>query len=599
MKRVSESRLLRALVILLLAAACCCHDSESSTPLQKLVSFPELKSPCDGAFFTGAGGHTVRMVGINGVHRQGLVLSPGDCLQAKHEGGGTLHFWVGAPSSSGLGKEIPARVAVTVAGRGNVPSVNNVTPVPAKWTAVKTPLPSTGATVNIRLEVEGGPSRATGEAVVIGSPWIGPSSKPNIIVINIDTLRADHLETYGSQWPTSPHISKLARESTVFDHCYSHASWTPPSVASLFTSLYPSQHGSLGKDRIPLPEGNLTMAETFAKAGYFTAAFSSSPFVHPDFGFAQGFRVFGFEDHENAARLTGMVEKWLAERPAGPFFLYVMYFDPHFPYVPPQQYRDMFRKGRDGKPLWQDERVPAIKSLFGLSAEIGRESYNFLHGSYRGEIAFTDDKLGMLIRSLRKAGLLENSVLVLTSDHGEEFLEHGGFGHGNTLYEEQLHVPLLIRLPGGLHGGRRVKSVVRQVDIFPTLLDFANMEHPRPMEGKSFYAALLGNKPISDRQAYATSMHLLDENRKMTSLRQGKHKLILYENPGGELLFNLDEDPAELCNLARKEPEQLGSMIEALQSLEKNMAPPVEEASGASSPERTRNMLKSLGYVGE
>jgi arylsulfatase A-like enzyme len=598
MKRMSESRLVKALVMVLLAAACCCHDSERATPLQKLVSFPELQSPCHGSGFTGAGDHTVRMVGINGVHREGVVLAPGDSLQAKHKGGGALYFWVGVPSSSGLGKDVPASVSVTAAGR-NAPSVKRVTPVAGKWTAVKVPLPSASVTVAIRLETEGGPSRAAGEAVVIGSPWIAPSPRPNIIVISIDTLRADHLEAYGSKWPTSPHISELAQESAVFEHCYSHASWTPPSVASLFTSLYPSQHGSLGKDRILLPKANLTMAETFAKAGYFTAAFSSSPFVHPDFGFAQGFRVFGFEENENAARLTEMVEQWLAERPDGPFFLYVMYFDPHFPYVPPKKYRHRFRKGPDGRPLWKEEHVPVIKSLFGLSAEIGRESYHHLHGSYRGEIAFTDDMLGMLVSRLRKAGLLENSILVLTSDHGEEFLEHGGFGHGNTLYEEQLHVPLLIRLPGGLHGKRRVNSIVRQADIFPTLLDFADMEHPRPLEGKSFYAALLGNKPISARPAYATSMHLLDEKRKMTSLRQSRHKLILYENPGDELLFDLDKDPAELRNLAREKPEKLESMIEALRTFEKNMAPPVVEKSGAASPERTRKMLESLGYVGE
>ncbi|MFO8057320.1 MAG: sulfatase [bacterium] len=590
----------RAVVALLLFLVCGCQDRQA-TPLQKLVSFPVVEESSEREVFAGRG-KSARMVFINGVHRESMVLEPGGELEADYTGSGGFYFQVGAPSGSRLGSGIESSVVVTVSGARGKSRKKSVSPAPGEWVPVRIDVGDdlkSGA-IKLELRAEGSPAELAGEAVAIGPAFLNRDfQKPNIIIISIDTLRADHLEPYGHDMPVSPAISALAHESILFERCYSHASWTPPSVASLFTSLYPVQHGSLGKDRIPLSSGNRTMAETFAEAGYFTAAFSSSPFVHPDFGFGQGFRVFGFEEDENAAALTAMAVDWLHERPAGPFFLYVMYFDPHFPYVPPENYLGMFRKGPEGKPLWRAGHVPNIKSLYGLSAEVGRETYNFLHSSYQGEIAFTDDRVGALISRFRQEGLLRNSIVVLTSDHGEEFLEHGGFGHGNTLYEEQLHVPLLVRLPGGSGGGRRIASITRQVDLLPTLLEFAGIEHPAPVEGKSFLSALTQDEDLPDRPAFATSMHLLHEGQTMKSLRQGRHKLILYENPDRALLFDLDEDPSELHNLVREKPELRKRMMESLIRLEENLAKPELGQAGKPAPGRTRKLLDSLGYVGD
>ena len=230
---------------------------------------------------------------------------------------------------------------------------------------------------------DGGPARPMSRPA---NPFVA-DPRPSVIIISIDTLRADHLGAYGYQRGTSRNIDRLARESTLFLRCYAQSSWTPSSVGSLFTSLYPEQHGSFGKDEVTLPAENVTLAEVLRGAGYQTAAFSSSPFIHPDFGFGQGFMEFGFDPAENAGNLNALVLEWLGRRTREPFFLYVMYFDPHFSYTPPASYRELFHNGPDGKPLWDPARVTRIDNLFDLNATVGRETFEYLKSEYDGEIA--------------------------------------------------------------------------------------------------------------------------------------------------------------------------------------------------------------------
>jgi choline-sulfatase len=417
----------------------------------------------------------------------------------------------------------------------------------------------------------------------------------SVIIISIDTLRADHLSAYGYPRRTSPNLDGLARESTLFLNCSAQSSWTASSVGSLFTSLYPEQHGSFGKDRVILPAENVTLAEVLRDAGYYTAAFSSSPFIHPDFGFGQGFKEFGFDPTENAGSLNELVLAWLGKRArtAGPFFLYVMYFDPHFSYSPPPPYRELFRDGPDGKPLWDPAHVTRIDNLFDLNATVGRETFEYLKSEYDGEIAYADAEVGRLLRALKDAGVLDRAIVVLTADHGEEFLEHGGFGHGNTLYQEVLHVPLLVRAPGFAPGAVRSEPV-RQIDVMPTLLEMLRVPLPRPVEGRSLLTEGLAGRPV-----FSACRHLFHEGEVMRSLIAGGRKIILTEHPDKVELYDLAADPEEQRNLAREDPEMLKQMTDALIGFERGMIPSCLKVGEAAAPDRTDELLKSLGYLGK
>ncbi len=425
--------------------------------------------------------------------------------------------------------------------------------------------------------------------------------RPHIVIISIDTLRPDHLGLYGYFRNTSPGIDRLAQTGLVFEQCMAQASWTPPSVASLFTSLYPPQHGSLGKDRVVLPEDNLTMAEILGEAGYFTAAFSASPFIHPDFGFGQGFESFMFDGSEDAKNLTDMVQDWLQRlngTPSRPVFLYIMYFDPHYPYEPPAPYNNRFRTGPDQKTLWEPEKLVKIPGLFDLGATIGRHTFERLRSLYDGEIAYTDRRLQDLLEALQEAGLLDprGSILVITSDHGEEFLEHAGFGHGNTLYQEVISVPLFIRAHGAA-AGKRVRAVVRQIDVMPTMLELAGVDPPAKIEGKSLVPVMREPGSAKDRPAFAACWHLFHQGHVMKSLLKENKKIILSKNPDRAELYDLWSDPGEQRDLAGKRPRLLQEMTDELMRFERDMLTVRAKRAAAKSPSRTRDLLESLGYI--
>lgn len=426
----------------------------------------------------------------------------------------------------------------------------------------------------------------------------GPApARPNLIIISIDTLRPDHLAAYGYGRPTSPNLDAVARESVVFERCLAQASWTPPSVASLFTSLYPPQHGSLGKDRIPLADQNLTLAEILSDQGYATAAFSASPFISRDFGFGQGFQTFGFDAAENAAALNRLVLTWLSDQPAEPFFLYVMYFDPHFPYQPPPPYDRKFQNGPEGKPLWDPRRVTKLTTLFELKATVGRETFEFLKSEYDGEIAYTDEQIGVLLAELKRRGLLDRSVLVFVSDHGEEFLEHGAFGHGNALYQEAVRILFMLREPGPAKPGTRIGSVVREIDVLPTALELLGIPLTRPVEGKSLVSRIRGAESPADRPAFASSQSLVRQGETMRALTRWPYQFLLAQNPSRAEIYDLAADPEEQNNLAAARPELLRELTAELLDLERAMRPSSVGPLKNPSPDNIPKILESLGYI--
>lgn len=316
-----------------------------------------------------------------------------------------------------------------------------------------------------------------------------PPSRPDVLLICLDTVRADHLGCYGYGRPTTPHLDALAAESTVFADASAAACWTKPSVPSFLTGTWPIQHGVYegsargvaGETTDLLPADARTLAESFADAGYETAAFVHNAQLRRGNGFEQGFGVY--EEGEFDARdIRWRARDWIESRPAGkPFFLYLHLLDAHFPCPVPSDYATKFSAGADlsiyGGDNWKTLRDDVNHGRRTLTAE-QRES---LVALYDGAICYADDQLGRLFEALQRGGTWKNLVVCVVADHGEEFLEHGRMGHGHGLYENLLRVPWILRRPGRA-AARRTESV-GLVDLPATLLAAAGLAAPATSMG--------------------------------------------------------------------------------------------------------------------
>lgn len=387
------------------------------------------------------------------------------------------------------------------------------------------------------------PWRATAVWIALGlgcaplsSEAATPAPRPDVVVYLIDTLRADHLGTYGYERDTSPTLDRFASEGVVFENAYAQSSWTKASVGSLFTGLLPSRHGAVRRDQ-RLRDEATTIAEHLRAAGYRTAAFVSNPNVLPVFGFGQGFDdVFDVDSvmrKGTADRVHTAVYEYLdtaaptTDPERAPLFLYVHTRDPHAPYQPPAEFAQRFPAAVEGDPL---QRVLSL---------------------YDGEIAFADEEIGHFFDRLKRHGLYDDALIVVLSDHGEEFGDHGSSGHGRTLFEEQLRVPLIVRLPGGRGAGTRIESPVRIVDLLPTVSDLLGIGTPEGLDGSSFEGRL---RPASSAAYDPVLVSELDlDGRAVRGLYRPPFKLILQTLPEAEAgvwLYDLSSDARERRNLA-------------------------------------------------
>ncbi len=414
--------------------------------------------------------------------------------------------------------------------------------------------------------------------------------RPNVIIYLIDTLRADHLGCYGYPRGTSPNIDRLAERATVYDRAVAQSSWTRASVASVLTGVGPEAHGAVGR-RDRLVEDATTLAEVLGRSGYQTAAIVANPNVYRSFGFDQGFDRFVqlMGNFRGSRVVTKGARELIAEFDRDrPFFLYLHTIDPHHPYLPTEELRRKFAPDSDAllervrkthrKELWVPEEAPGLSAL------------------YDAEIAHNDERFGELIDFLEAEGLFDSTLIVFTSDHGEEFYDHGSWGHGKNLRAANLDVPLIVKFPGQTEA-RRSDASVQHIDLLPTVLEFAETPVPPHVEG----LPLPRREDVGEQRDPLIFSHLRLDGPQSVSLTEGRWKLIQTWASGNlrvrrRQLFDKIADPGESHDLAGERPvlaAYLGSRIDAELLRTSYRLTAVE----AEIDEELEKSLKALGYL--
>ena len=368
--------------------------------------------------------------------------------------------------------------------------------------------------------------------------WVNPvlyskkAATRNVILISIDTLRADHLGCYGYDRETSPNINALAADSSVFLNTYASSSWTLPSHISLLTSLHSINHQVSHEDERIDPE-IITLADMMRINNFSCAAFTGGGFVSSSYGFSKGFDLYnesvGAVFHQDSAeRVYGAASDWIDRHQDRDFFLFIHTYQTHNPYVCPYPYKVMFLdeeakvgnidlKGHLGGPknIFKKIPEPEVRNIIAL---------------YDGEIRYTDEKLvGQLVKKLKQIGLYQQTMIIVTSDHGEEFFDHGGWEHGHTLYDELIKVPLIIKFPDLKYKGQRNKTIVSLVDLMPTICDEMRVDSSGlKIDGKSLIPVLRGKEKkdrifLAELGGNILNSHIPEK----ISTNRGKKKLIL------------------------------------------------------------------------
>jgi arylsulfatase A-like enzyme len=472
-----------------------------------------------------------------------------------------------------------------------------------------------------------------GTLAILALAACSPKVPPNVFLIVVDALRADRVGWYGDQRGLTPFLDSLAEGGTVFWNAYAQSSWTSPSVATIFTSRYASEHNVIHmvKPSVLGPEEQ-TLAQSFKQHGYLTAGFSGNIIVSAALGFANGFDQFflvrpgGFTAilvKGRAEELDSACLAWVAQarerHPGTPMFVYLHYMETHTPFNPPPALLDRLVRARphpEERPQWITRAREQAKSvLFGGLELLDTDALSGLQDLYDAEVTSLDLQLTDLFSRLRKQGLLANAVVVITADHGEEFREHGHVGHGSSLYNELTHVPLLLLTPNS-HSRADIRDVVSHVDIAPTLLDYAGIAAPPTFEGRSLRGLVrrhngfwrlvthlqeLFAAPRRSEQASYSELFPLDADKPEEPDRHhhavivGDRKLIVHAD-GKEESFDLATNPHEspAVPLAESEVSALRATLDRFST----------QLAHKRSPEQTRPLdaetrerMRALGYL--
>lgn len=409
-----------------------------------------------------------------------------------------------------------------------------------------------------------------------------PGSRQSVIFLDICSTRADHMGVYGYKRPTTPNLDAFAKDAVVFENAVAMSSWCLPAYASLFTGHVPEVHGHYANNpHRALPAFEATLAEKLKEAGYDTAAFSGGTYFMKIWGLDRGFDTyvnkFGVSKAipgTFAETMPGVME-WLKARDDKPFFLFIAVDDLHVPYQ--ALLPDMFDKGYKGPVNDEETRlVPFFRdyNLY-MRGELPKDATNYaraaafasdrshlrhLTARYDAALHTADKRVGDFFRFLKENGLWDRSALIVSADHGEQLGEHSLLGHTEGLYEPVTHVPLIMRVPGAERlNGRRLKQLVERVDMMPTILDLAGVDHSGlQLQGKSLLPLLENPALELRRYAYSSSKRnlpgtpdqLIDER----VIRDRRWKLHWYLYKGGYELYDLQNDPLETVDLSGREP---------------------------------------------
>lgn len=464
------------------------------------------------------------------------------------------------------------------------------------------------------------PARLFGGLLLVGIAACASGTveaPPNVVIVVLDTTRADALSSYGNPRPTTPNLDRLATEGVRFERAYATDFWTLPSHASLFTGRYPSDHGATSETN-RLAERADTLAERLRRAGYRTGAFVNNAWLSPERGFSQGFDTYVEAWRAGHAGSSAQTDRavvqqalaWTAQTPGEPFLLFLNLLTPHLPYSPDprvqvelsSELRPLDRMGRLKKIVGMWSHLAGAQTLDALDLEILRELYD-------AEVAMTDALVGKLLEGLRDQGLLDETLLIVTSDHGENIGEHGMIDHLLSMYETTLRIPLIVRYPRRFAPGSVDDTLVSLVDIFPTVLDICGLADEIPKGiGRSLadaeqpaptYLVAENDRPLHAVSLMKRAFPEFDTaaiDRRMRMLRTERYKLIWYE--GGDVeLYDLVADPDELEDLAATRPElreELTADLRAWMSRRETRARP---DSFESQDAEALDQLRALGYV--
>lgn len=417
--------------------------------------------------------------------------------------------------------------------------------------------------------------------------------RPSILLVTLDTTRADHVGVYGYDRPTTPNLDRLAADGIVFDQALSSSSWTLPAHGSLFTGMVPTSHGARNDpqgelylaDAIEAPDSWRvyrasrlrddvpTLADLLARDGYATGAVVGGPWMKQIFGLGRGFEHYDDSaidtlNGRDASSVSDAALAWVEAR-QGPFLLFLNYYDPHTPYKVRKRYLELF--------------VPE-----GTPATGAAETPEQVRALYDSELRYTDDQLGRVLDGLRTRGLYDDLWIVVTADHGELQGEHGLSGHGSTLYDEELHIPLIVKQPGNARAGERVARPIQLTDVMPMLLRGLGRPVPESVQGDPD-----GSSPVF---AEVYPLPQLSDAGDYRMLREGAWTF-LWNSRGEHRLFHRERDPLEERDLRAEEPEQATAMADRLERFVQGLPRPGRSGETELVDPETREALKNLGYL--
>ncbi len=421
-----------------------------------------------------------------------------------------------------------------------------------------------GRGVEIILETRGFEAQDELRQAFWGAPAIVAEGidSPLVVLYLVDTLRADHTTPYGYERDTTPALQKLSREAVLFEAAIAHASWTKPSVASLFTSTLPGRHRAVQlRDR--LEPGLVTLAEMLQVRGYATgAAVANSVIYSAGSHFEQGFDFFaglhGANDRPSklveAAGVVDTALEWIDARRGLPTFLYVHTMDPHVPYSPPPPFDRLFEP-------YPTPDHPGVDPRYDYKEPLDRER---LVAQYDGSIAYGDQEFGRFLEELKGRGLYDDALIIFLGDHGEEFLDHGQWLHGRSVFDELIRVPLVVRFPGGRDGGQRVAQQVQVVDILPTILENEGLPVPPPpiISGRPLQRVVAGGAPEPTAVSEISHRGIVAHG-----IRTHRDKYVRTFSPEeSEMYFDLLNDPKESENRLGEAPERAAKLRAAVEA---------------------------------